>query len=399
MSASVKHIIRHSAFCLALLTVSSSVGCSTTKNLNQSSEPILSQTVPVTPTQPQQLAPIRSSDNPDYVAQVVQQTGPAVVRINSTRTVQEELQNPTIGRFFGSQAPRRERVQRGTGSGFITSADGRVVTNAHVVEGADSVVVVLTDGRRLRGDVVGTDRVTDLAVIKINATGLPTAKLGNSDKLLPGQAAIAIGNPLGLDNTVTQGIISATGRSSADVGVPTERINFIQTDAAINPGNSGGPLLNSSGEVIGVNTAIIQGAQGLGFAIPINTVKRIAEQLATKGRVDHPYLGVQMGELSPELRSQINQSNVGFKVNQDTGVIILTTAPNSPAARAGLRPGDVIQAVNNVAIQNSRQVQEQVEASNVGNPMQITIERGNKQQTIAVKPEQLPEQEAVDRQR
>ena len=374
------------------------MGCSATKSSNQPQETTLSQTVSVEPTQPQRSVPIRSTDNPDYVAQVVQQTGPAVVRINSTRTVQEELQNPMIGRFFGSQAPRRERVQRGTGSGFITSADGRVVTNAHVVEGADNVVVVLTDGRRLRGDVVGTDRVTDLAVIKINATGLPTAKLGNSDNLLPGQAAIAIGNPLGLDNTVTQGIISATGRSSADVGVPTERINFIQTDAAINPGNSGGPLLNSSGEVIGVNTAIIQGAQGLGFAIPINTVKRIAEQLATKGRVDHPYLGVQMGELSQELRSQINQSNVGFKVNQDDGVIVLTIAPNSPAARAGLRPGDVIQSINNVAIQNSRQVQEQVEASNVGNPMQITIERENKQQTIAVKPEQLPEQEAVDRQ-
>ena len=326
----------------------------------------------------------------------MQQTGPAVVRINSTRRVQAELQDPTIGRLFGGQSPRKEQVQRGTGSGFIISADGQVVTNAHVVEGVDNVVVVLTDGRRLKGDVVGTDRVTDLAVVKINATGLPTAKLGNSDNLLPGQAAIAIGNPLGLDNTVTQGIISATGRSSADVGVPTERVNFIQTDAAINPGNSGGPLLNSSGEVIGVNTAIIQGAQGLGFAIPINTVKRVSQQLAAKGRVDHPYLGVQMAELSPELRSQINQSNVGFNVNQDAGVIILAIASNSPAARAGLRPGDVLESINKVAIQNSRQVQEQVEASSVGNPLQITIKRGTQQQAIAVKPDQLPPSEAVD---
>ncbi|WP_219898256.1 HhoA/HhoB/HtrA family serine endopeptidase [Phormidesmis priestleyi] len=397
MSAPVKQILKHSAFYLALLTASSSVGCSAIRGSSQPQEPILSQTAPVAPTQPNQLTPIRSSDNPDYVTQVVKQTGPAVVRINSTRTVQEELQDPSIEQFFGGQAPRKQQVQRGTGSGFITSADGRVVTNAHVVEGADSVVVVLTDGRRLRGEVVGTDRVTDLAVVKIDATGLPTARLGNSDNLLPGQAAIAIGNPLGLDNTVTQGIISATGRSSADVGVPTERINFIQTDAAINPGNSGGPLLNSSGEVIGVNTAIIQGAQGLGFAIPINTVKRIAEQLATKGRVDHPYLGVQMGELSPELRSQINQSNAGFKVNQDSGVIVIAVAPNSPAARAGLRPGDVIQSVNNVAIQSSRQVQEQVEASSIGNPMQITVKRGNQTEAIAVKPEQLPVQEAVDR--
>jgi S1-C subfamily serine protease len=396
----VKKILRHTAFYLTLLTLTS-VGCSAVRDTNQAQETILGKAAPVSSTQltpTTQTAPIKAGDNPDYVAQVVQQTGPAVVRIDSTRTVQQEIQDPTIGRFFGRQAPRQGQVQRGTGSGFITSADGQIVTNAHVVEGADSVTVVLTDGRRLRGEVVGTDRVTDLAVVKINATGLPTAKLGNSDTLLPGQAAIAIGNPLGLDNTVTQGIISATGRSSADVGVPTERINFIQTDAAINPGNSGGPLLNSAGEVIGVNTAIIQGAQGLGFAIPINTVKRISQQLATKGRVDHPYLGVQMGELSPELRSQINQSNVGFKVDRDSGVIILTIAADSPAARAGLRPGDVIQSINNAAIQSSRQVQEQVEAATVGNPLQITVERGNQTEAIAVKPDQLPEQQAVDRQ-
>jgi len=371
----------------------SNVGCSAFRDTNQAQDTLVSKAAPVSSTQS---APIKAGDNPDYVAQVVQQTGPAVVRIDSTRTVQQEIQDPTIGRLFGRQAPRQ--VQRGTGSGFIMSADGQIVTNAHVVEGADSVTVVLTDGRRLRGEVVGADRVTDLAVVKINATGLPTARLGNSDTLLPGQAAIAIGNPLGLDNTVTQGIISATGRSSADIGVPTERINFIQTDAAINPGNSGGPLLNSAGEVIGVNTAIIQGAQGLGFAIPINTVKRISQQIATKGRVDHPYLGVQMGELSPELRSQINQSSVGFKVDRDSGVIVLSVADNSPAARAGLRPGDVIQSINNVAIQTSRQVQEQVEAATVGKPLQVTVDRGNRTETIAVKPEQLPEQQAADRQ-
>ena len=219
----VKKILRHAAFYLTLLTLTS-VGCSAVRDTNQAQETILGKPAPVSSTQltpTTQTAPIKAVDNPDYVAQVVQQAGPAVVRIDSTRTVQQEIQDPTIGRFFGRQAPRQGQVQRGTGSGFITSADGQIVTNAHVVEGADSVTVVLTDGRRLRGEVVGTDRVTDLAVVKINATGLPTAKLGNSDTLLPGQAAIAIGNPLGLDNTVTQGIISATGRSSADVGVPT----------------------------------------------------------------------------------------------------------------------------------------------------------------------------------
>ncbi len=170
------------------------------------------------------------------------------------------LEETPFDQFFGEQAPSRQQVQKGTGSGFITTADGRILTNSHVVSGADNVTVVLKDGRRFKGTVVGSDPTTDLAVVKISASGLPTVKLGNSDNLLPGQAAIAIGNPLGLSNTVTEGIISATGRSAADVGVSAaERVNFIQTDAAINPGNSGGPLINSSGEVIGINSAIIQG--------------------------------------------------------------------------------------------------------------------------------------------
>src|SRR5919202_1353056 len=168
----------------------------------------------------------------------------------------------------------RGGIERGTGSGFVIGGDGVILTNAHVVEGADTVNVTLKDGRSFQGQVLGADKVTDVAVVKIEANNVPVVAIGNSDKLLSGEWAIAIGNPLGLDNSVTAGIISATGRSSSDVGVPDKRIGFIQTDAAINPGNSGGPLLNASGEVIGMNTAIIQGAQGLGFAIPINTAKR-----------------------------------------------------------------------------------------------------------------------------
>lgn len=182
-------------------------------------------------------------------------------------------------------------MQQGTGSGFLTTADGQVITNAHVVAGADTVTVVLKDGRNYPGRVVGSDPLSDLAVVDINANNLPTVPLGDSNTLVPGQIAIAIGNPLGLSNTVTQGIVSATERSVAEIGIPDKRINFLQTDAAINPGNSGGPLLNAAGQVIGVNTAIIQGAQGIGFAIPINTVKNISQNSLPKDELSIPTSG------------------------------------------------------------------------------------------------------------
>lgn len=344
---------------------------------------------PQQPLVPNLLAQTTTNTDINYVTRVVQQVGPAVVRIDSTRTV-EISPDPLLDRFFRGQLPSQEQVQRGVGSGFITTADGLIYTNAHVVAGADNVTVVLKDGRRFQGNVVGADPVTDVAVVRIKATGLPTAKLGNSDNLRPGEWAIAIGNPLGLDNTVTQGIISATQRSVADLGVPTERVDFIQTDAAINPGNSGGPLLNAQGEVIGMNTAIIQGAQGLGFAIPINTAQRITAQLITKGRVDHPYIGIQMAQLNPQLRAKINQSDTGIKINQDTGVIILGVARNSPAFRVGLRPGDIIESINDETIQNTQQVQKQVEATNIGQTIQITINRNGSRQAIAIQPEALP---------
>lgn len=213
--------------------------------------------------------PVAGDDN-NFVATAVERTGPAVVRIDSSRT----FQNPNS--FSGS------RVARGTGSGFIFRRDGLILTNAHVVDGADRVTVTLKDGRRYPGRVLGEDRRMDVAVVEIQASNLPTVNMGNSDRLKPGEWAIAIGNPLGLDNTVTVGIISGTGRSSRDIGARGRNVNFIQTDAAINPGNSGGPLLNQRGQVIGINTAIIQGAQGLGFAIPINQAQQIANQLISQ---------------------------------------------------------------------------------------------------------------------
>lgn len=330
------------------------------------------------------------------VAPVVEQAGGAVVQVNSTRTVRDSIDNFGIEEFFGRQIPPQERIQRGTGSGFIISADGRVITNAHVIAGADNVTVVLRDGRRFPGRVLGVDRLSDVAVVDINANNLPTLRLGNSDQLLPGQLAIAIGNPFGLNNTVTQGIISATERFTSEIGIPDRRINFIQTDAAINPGNSGGPLLNSAGEVVGVNTAIIQGAQGIGFAIPVNTVRTVSQQLVSAGRVVYPYIGVQMATLTPELRSQINASDVGFQITQDQGIVVLKVLPNSPAAQAGLRPGDVITSVNGTVVQNSGQVQQQVDQTNVGSTMSMTVQRNGQSQQIAVRPAPLPEQEVIE---
>lgn len=214
-----------------------------------------------------QLPRITGESNPNFVTAVVEQVSPAVVRIDSTRVPRNVF---------------RDRVLQGTGSGFIFDANGLILTNAHVVAGADTVSVTLNDGRTLTGQVLGQDESADVAVVSISATNLPTVTLGNSAEVQPGEWAIAIGNPLGLDNTVTVGIISGIDRSSRVVGASSRNMDFIQTDAAINPGNSGGPLLNQAGQVIGINTAIIGRTQGLGFAIPINQAQAIAQQIVTR---------------------------------------------------------------------------------------------------------------------
>ena len=382
---------------LTLLSLGGGAGILGTRYL-QADNPI-SQTSSVMPST-QQPAPPQpnpsigrlpiSSDNVNFIAEAAQKVGPAVVRIDAARKVEARLpeffQNPFFRGFFGNETPvaPEERVERGTGSGLILTSDGRLVTNAHVVAGADIVRVTLKDGRSFDGRVVGVDQLTDVAVVKIDATNLPAVKLGNSQNLIPGEWAIAIGNPLGLDNTVTVGIISATGRSSSQVGVPDKRVNFIQTDAAINPGNSGGPLLNSSGEVIGINTAIRAGAQGLGFAIPIETAQRVANQLFDKGRVEHPFLGIQMVGLSPDVREKFNQ-DTKLNITKDEGVLILRVLEDSPAEQARLRQGDVIQKINGVAVKDTASVQQIVESSEVGSDLEMEIYRNGKTQKIRVK--------------
>lgn len=326
-------------------------------------------------------APVPSIAVPtNYVTQVVKQVGPAVVQINSSRTVStkqpEMFNDPFFRRFFGSQMPAMpdKEVQRGTGSGFIISSDGKILTNAHVIDGADEVSVILKDGRTFKGRVLGTDPLTDVAVVKIEAANLPVAKLGNSNNLEVGEWAIAIGNPLGLDNTVTTGIISATGRTGSQIGVADKRIDFIQTDAAINPGNSGGPLLNARGEVVGINTAIIRNAQGLGFAIPITKAQVIADQLIANGKVDHPYLGVQMVQLTPEIKDQL-QASKEYAISQNEGVLIVQVMPNSPAANGGLKAGDVITQIDGEAVIQPSKVQDIVEKTPIGQNLSLQLDR------------------------
>ncbi|MFG6106172.1 HhoA/HhoB/HtrA family serine endopeptidase [Leptothoe sp. EHU-05/26/07-4] len=339
-----------------------------------------------------------SVDNPNFIAAAAEQVGPAVVRIDASRSVRgvsEPFEHPLFKRFFTDEFPVEpdlpERLEQGTGSGFIMTSDGQVMTNAHVVEGAKTVNVTLNDGRSFEGEVVGTDPVTDVAVVKIDGENLPTAPLGSTDNLAAGQWAIAIGNPLGLDNSVTAGIISAIGRTSSQVGISDKRVQFIQTDAAINPGNSGGPLLNAQGEVIGMNTAIRAGAQGLGFAIPIETAKRIGDQLFKDGEVKHPYLGIQMVNLNPEMRQRINaDEDIDFTIEAESGVMVIRVMEDTPAEIAGIQRGDVISKVNEVEVATATDVQTQVEASIIGKALKVEIDRKGEVKTLKVKPTKMP---------
>jgi serine protease Do len=375
-------------------------GCSTPTNLLSSPKPnaesqiqpsATSETSSTTNSPPV----VTSSDgDPNFIVAVVRKVGPAVVRIDSTRTIRSQSpddDDPLYRRFFGDRVPSepRQQIERGSGSGFIINANGQILTNSHVVNGTNTVTVKLKDGRTFQGHVQGEDPVTDVAVVKIDANNLPIIAVGNSDVLQPGEAVIAIGNPLGLDNTVTSGIISATGRSASDIGASDKRVDYLQTDAAINPGNSGGPLLNIRGEVIGMNTAIIRGAQGLGFAIPINTAQRIAQQLITNGKVEHPYLGVQMVTLTPDIKQKVNTS-LGVNLSVDKGVLLIDIISHSPAATAGLRAGDVILQINNQPVSTIEEVQKLVENSKIGVPLQLQVQRNGQPKQVAVTPAPLP---------
>ena len=326
-----------------------------------------------------------------FVSKALNISGDAVVTIETQRQVLSSsegvfppgiLNDRYFERFFGLrglQVPR-SRIEKGQGSGVIFSKEGLVLTNAHVIEKTDQLIVGLSDGRRVLGNVVGEDSLTDLAVIKLKAKGpWPTAQLGNSDNLKVGDWAIAVGNPFGLENTVTLGIISNLNRDVAQLGISDKRIDLIQTDAAINPGNSGGPLLNSVGEVIGINTLVRSGpGAGLGFAIPINRARKIAKDLITSGRAKHPMIGVT-------LSSNIKQKS-NFLSQTEDGAIIKYLMPNGPAEKGGLKVNDLIISINNEKISTPADVVKKINKNNLQSALRIKILRENIESVKIIKP-------------
>ncbi|MDD2541522.1 MAG: Do family serine endopeptidase [Desulfuromonadaceae bacterium] len=294
---------------------------------------------------------------------VAKKVTPSVVNISTVS--RRKIIQPFFEDFFGAPQTRQDKS---LGSGFLISPDGYIVTNDHVVRDAESIQVKLSNDKTYDAKVVGADRKTDIAIIKIDAANLPTAVLGDSDKLEVGQWAIAIGNPFGLDRTMTVGVISATGRSN--MGIETYE-DFIQTDASINPGNSGGPLLNVYGEVIGINTAIVSAGQGIGFAIPVNMAKPIIAQLIQKGRVSRGYMGVTIQPVTEELAQS-------FGLKQAKGALVNDVIKGGPADKAGIRQGDVIIGLNGSEVKNPSHLQLLVADAGVGKLSKVSIFRDGK---------------------
>ncbi len=331
-----------------------------------------------------------------FVSAAVKRVAPSVVRIDTERSVPRAgldpvFSDPLMRELFGDQLPSSR--ERGQGSGLVIDAQGLVLTNAHVVDGADRVEVTLADGRDVEGSVLGADPVTDLAVVRIAAgTGLRAAPLGDSEALEVGDWAIALGTPYGLERTVTLGIVSSLHRNITSLGFSDKRLDLIQTDAAINPGNSGGPLINARGEVVGINTLVRSGpGAGLGFAIPINLAKGVATQLGKGAPVVHPYLGLQLVPLNPRLARDNNADpNALVQLPERDGALVQRVLPESPAERAGLRRGDLVVAAADQTVNDPAALLRLVEASQVGESLPLTVLRGDQRLSLAIKPAALP---------
>ena len=324
-----------------------------------------------------------------FITSAIEKAGPSVVTIENQRLVKRKviskepsiLLDPYFERFFRIRLPKEiePRIEQSQGSGFIF-ADGLVITNAHVVSNSDKLIIGLTDGRKVKGQVIGEDSISDLAIVKLLGQGpWPKAILGNSNNIKVGDWAIAVGNPFGLENTVTFGIISNLNRSVSQLGIYDKRFNLIQTDAAINPGNSGGPLLNANGEVVGINTLIRSGpGAGLSFAIPINKAQEIAKQLIKTGKVTHPMIGIS---LINELSATINENKV------KVGYVV----PNSPAAKSGILIGDIIIKIDQNDIKKSSDVINAINKNGIKKSAKFTIKRNTKIIKLNIKPVDIRE--------
>jgi len=322
--------------------------------------------------------------------EVARKVKPSVVSIRVERTVtvspwrgfgEDFFRGTPFEDFFRfRQEPPQRRKQMGGGSGVIVDSKGQILTNHHVVEGADKITIRLSDGRELKGSVRGTDPRTDLAVVEVEATNLPAAALGNSDKIEVGEWAIAIGSPFGLQETVTVGVISAKGRTGLRTGTYED---FIQTDASINPGNSGGPLVNIDGEVIGINAMIIQPGQGIGFAIPINLARDIMTELIRSGKVVRPWVGIGLQDLTEDLVKS-------FNLKEKEGALISQVYEGSPAEKSDLRAGDVIVEIDGKKVQNSQEVVREVLKKKVGEKIEFVVIREGKPTKVSVTTAPMP---------
>lgn len=332
---------------------------------------------------------------PQSFADLAERVNPGVVNISTTTTLKfhgspfRHFFGPNEGPFgdflhhFFGDIPDREMKQQSLGSGFIIDKDGFIITNNHVVEGADEIKVKLADGREFKAKVIGRDTKTDLALIKISSLfkDLPVLPLGDSDKMKVGDWVLAVGNPFGLGHTVTQGIISATGRAIGSG--PYD--DFLQTDAPINPGNSGGPLINLKGEVIGINSAIIQSGQGIGFAIPSNIAKNVTSQLKEKGKVVRGWIGVSIQTVTPEIADS-------FGMKQPKGALVSDVVQGGPAERGGIRRGDVVLKFDGKDVRNSSELPFIVAETPVGKTVDVTVLRNGQEVDLQVKVEELTEQ-------
>ncbi len=324
----------------------------------------------------------------EAMAKVAEQAKPAVVNISTSRMVKAQrhpfFDDPFFRRFFGEE-PQREQKRKITnlGSGVIVTSDGYILTNNHVIEGAEDILVKLSTNKEYKGKVIGTDKRSDLAVIKIEEKNLPTIKWGDSDKLRVGEIVLAVGNPYGLNQTITMGIISALGRSG--IGI-TDYEDFIQTDAAINPGNSGGALINIKGELVGINTAIFSttgGYQGIGFAIPVNMAKSIMNSIINQGKVVRGWLGVHIQALTPELVKQ-------FNLQDDKGVLLSEIVEGGPAEKGGLKKGDVIVEFDNKKVESPIALRNMVAATVPNQSVTVRVIRDGKLLNLKVIIAELP---------